>query len=180
MFCTLLRDLIDHRLMHPHGHRRRGGRGSHPSMARHTRGADSGLVAIVADKAISPALLLGTALAIRLTFLFMPTGFDVYRYVWEGPNFVRIIQPLPPSARRPSTGRISAMRSGNPSVIQEPRRSIHRSPSGCSPPWPRSGWGPLGFKIVFTAADLALCGLLCSRLRTEIRRDLRMESTRGR
>ncbi len=35
-------------------------------------------------KTISPTLPLGTALAIRIAFLIMPTGYNVYRYVWEG------------------------------------------------------------------------------------------------
>ena len=39
-------------------------------------------------KTVTPALLLGTALAIRLIFLSMPTGYDTYRYVWEGRTLV--------------------------------------------------------------------------------------------
>lgn len=113
-------------------------------------------------KSISPALLLGTALAIRLTFLFMPTGFDVYRYVWEGRILLESFNPYlhPPD---------------DPLLVNfrdEIWKSVgHPGATAIYPPltqWlfaamANTGWGPLGFKIVFTAADLILCGLLCSR-----------------
>ncbi|MDP3849641.1 MAG: hypothetical protein Q8Q59_03995 [Luteolibacter sp.] len=113
-------------------------------------------------KTISPALLLGTALAIRIAFLVMPTGYDVYRYVWEGRI---LLEGFNPYVHPPDDPLLTPFR-------DEIWKSVgHPGATAIYPPltqWVFAamasfGLGPFGFKVLFTLADMALCGLLCRR-----------------
>jgi hypothetical protein len=113
-------------------------------------------------KTISPALLLGTALAIRLIFLVMPTGYDVYRYVWEGRI---LLEGFNPYAHPPEDVLLAPFR-------DEIWQSVgHPGATAIYPPltqWVFAvmasfGLGPFGFKVLFTIADFVLCFLLCRR-----------------
>ena len=114
------------------------------------------------SKTISPALLLGTALAIRIAFLFMPTGYDTYRYVWEGRI---LLEGFNPYIHPPNDPLLSPFR-------DEIWKSVgHPGATAIYPPLTQwlfaamasLGFGLLGFKILFTLADLYLCALLCKR-----------------
>lgn len=113
-------------------------------------------------KAISPALLLGTALAIRLAFLFMPTGFDVYRYVWEGRV---LLEGFNPYIHPPDDSLLSSFRDGIWQSIGHPGATAIYPPliQWLFAAMASIGLGPLGFKVVFTLADMILCVLLCRR-----------------
>jgi hypothetical protein len=111
------------------------------------------------SKSISPTLLLGTAIAIRLVFLFMPTGYDAYRYVWEGRI---LLEGFNPYVHPPNDPLLTPFRN-------EIWQSVgHPDATAIYPPLTQwlfaamasLGIGLLGFKIVFAAADMALCALL--------------------
>ena len=113
-------------------------------------------------KTISPALLLGTALAIRIAFLVMPTGYDVYRYVWEGRI---LLEGFNPYVHPPDDPLLTPFR-------DEIWKSVgHPGATAIYPPltqWVFAamasfGLGPFGYKVFFTLADIALCFLLCRR-----------------
>ncbi len=113
-------------------------------------------------KTVSPALLLGVALVIRIVFLCMPTGYDTYRYLWEG----RILfEGFNPYVHPPNDAELSAFR-------DESWKSVsHPGATAIYPPFAQFlfaamaplGMGLLGIKIVFAAADLILCALLCRK-----------------
>lgn len=113
-------------------------------------------------KTVSPALLLGTALVIRLVFLTMPTGYDVYRYVWEGRI---LLEGFNPYLHPPDDPLLTVFRDGIWQSVGHPGATAIYPPltqwlfSGMT----SFGLGPLGFKIVFTIADMILCGLLCAK-----------------
>lgn len=113
-------------------------------------------------KTISPALLLGTALAIRIAFLVMPTGYDVYRYVWEGRI---LLEGLNPYLHPPDDPLLIPFR-------DEIWKSVgHPGATAIYPPLTQwlfaamasFGLGPFGFKVLFTLADIVLCFLLHRR-----------------
>jgi alpha-1,6-mannosyltransferase len=113
-------------------------------------------------KHVSPALLLGTALAIRLIFLFMPTGYDIYRYVWEGRI---ILEGFNPYIHPPADPLLESIR-------DDVWRSVgNLDATAIYPPlteWffaalASLGFGTFGFKIVFAGADMVLCVLLCRK-----------------
>lgn len=116
----------------------------------------------LAAKPVSPALVLGTALVIRLVFLFMPTGDDVFRYVWEGRI---LLEGFNPYVHAPTDPLLAGCR-------DDVWKSVgHPGVTAIYPPLTQ--WifaalasvklGALGFKIAFSAADMLLCALLCSR-----------------
>lgn len=113
-------------------------------------------------KNISPTLLLGTALAIRIAFLVMPTGYDVYRYVWEGRI---LLEGFNPYVHPPDDALLAPFR-------DEIWKSVgHQGATAIYPPLTQwlfaamasLGFGLLGYKILFTLADLIICALLCKR-----------------
>ncbi len=110
-------------------------------------------------KRVSPALLLGTALAIRLIFLFMPTGYDIYRYVWEGRI---ILEGFNPYIHPPADPLLGLIRDDVwQSVGNRDATAIYPPLAECFFTGLASlGLGTLGFKIVFAAADMVLCVLL--------------------
>lgn len=113
-------------------------------------------------KTLSPMLLMGTAIAIRLAFLIMPTGYDTYRYIWEGRI---LLEGFNPYIHPPEDPLLTPFR-------DEIWKSIgHPTVTAIYPPLTQwlfaamasLGLSLLGFKILFTLADLALCALLSKR-----------------
>jgi len=109
---------------------------------------------------VSPALLIGTAIAMRIAFLAMPTGSDVYRYVWEGRALLEGFNPY----IHPPDDPLFA------DFTDPIRQSVgHPGVTAIYPPltqwlfavmaWP--GMELFGFKIVFALVDVILCALLC-------------------
>lgn len=114
------------------------------------------------SKTVSPWLLIGVALGIRIIFLIMPTGFDTYRYVWEGNVLAHGFNPYlhPPD---------------DPMLIGLRDHAWHsiglRGATAIYPPvvqWLFAGMSSLGlevwsFKFIFALADLSICGILWFR-----------------
>lgn len=111
------------------------------------------------SRPVSPLWLMGIAIGIRAIFLMMPTGFDTYRYVWEGNVLLHGFNPYlhPPDdplleALRDSTWNSIGLR-GATAIYPPLVQWLFAGLSSC-------GLGVWGFKLVFTIADLALCGVL--------------------
>lgn len=111
------------------------------------------------SKSVSPLWLMSIAIGIRVVFLVMPTGYDTYRYVWEGNVLIHGFNPYlhPPddplllALRDPAWNSIG-LRSATaiyPPLVQW----FFAGLSSC-------GLGVWGFKLIFTLADLVLCGVL--------------------
>lgn len=113
-------------------------------------------------KTISPALLLGTALAIRIAFLVMPTGYDVYRYVWEGGI---LLEGFNPYVHPPDDPLLTPLRDEIWKLVGHPGATAIYPPltQWLFAAMASFGLGPLGFKVLFTLADMVLCVLLCRR-----------------
>lgn len=111
---------------------------------------------------ISSALLLGTALAIRLAFLVMPTGYDTYRYIWEGRI---LLEGFNPYLHPPDDPLLTPFRDGIWQSVGHPGATAIYPPltQWLFAAMASVGMGLLGLKIVFAAADMALCALLCRR-----------------
>lgn len=112
------------------------------------------------SQTISPTLLLGTAIAMRIAFLFMPTGFDVYRYIWEGRI---LLEGFNPYVHPPEDPVLMPLRDDIWKSVRHPGATAIYPPLA---QWVFAamaylGMGLSGFKILFTAADLLICGLLC-------------------
>lgn len=114
------------------------------------------------SKPVSPWLLLSIALGIRIIFLIMPTGFDTYRYVWEGNVLLHGFNPYihPPDDPILAGLRDQAWNSiglrGTTAIYPPVVQWLFAALSSC-------GLGVWGFKLVFTLADLALCNFLLAR-----------------
>lgn len=116
----------------------------------------------LASKPVSPGVLMGVAILIRLIFLIMPTGYDAYRYVWEGNVLLHGFNPY---LHPPDDPLLEALRDTQWDSIGL------RGATAIYPPlvlWLFAGLSSLGlgvwgFKLVFTLADLALCGVLLAR-----------------
>ncbi|NJM37124.1 MAG: DUF2029 domain-containing protein [Akkermansiaceae bacterium] len=128
-------------------------------MACDTCGADIGLAAITRQQKITPFWLMVVAIGIRGAFLVMPTGFDTFRYVWEG-NI--LLHGFNPYVHSPDDPLLQGLR--DPAW-----HSIGlRGATAIYPPlvqWLFAGFSSLGlgvwgFKFIFTLVDLALCGIL--------------------
>ncbi|MGL4400716.1 MAG: hypothetical protein ACRCXD_12665, partial [Luteolibacter sp.] len=114
------------------------------------------------SKPVSPWLLMGVAVAIRSIFLIMPTGWDTYRYVWEGNVLAHGFNPY---LHPPDSILLEGLR-------DQAWHSIGlRGATAIYPPlvqWLFAGMSSLGlgvwgFKLVFTLADLAICWILLAR-----------------
>ncbi len=118
------------------------------------------------SKPVSPLFLMGVAVGIRLIFLVMPTGFDTYRYVWEGNVLLHGFNPYihPPDdpllqgLRDPAWSSIGLR--GVTAIYPPLVQWLFAGLSSC-------GLGVWGFKFIFTLADLALCWILLARFGTE-------------
>lgn len=116
-------------------------------------------LASLGSKPVSPLWLMGIAIGIRVIFLAMPTGFDTYRYVWEGNILLHGFNPYihPPDDPLLQGLRDSAWESiglrGATAIYPPLVQWLFAGLSSC-------GLGVWGFKLVFTLADLALCGVL--------------------
>lgn len=114
------------------------------------------------SKPVSPWFLLSVAVGIRGIFLLMPTGWDTYRYVWEGNVLAHGFNPYlhPPDATLLEKLRDPAWHSIG-----------LRGATAIYPPvvqWLFAGMSSLGlgvwsFKLIFTLADLTLCWMLFVR-----------------
>lgn len=116
----------------------------------------------LASKPVSPWFLIAVAVAIRIIFLIMPTGFDTYRYVWEGNVLAHGFNPY---LHPPDDPVLEGLRN-------QAWHSIGlRGATAIYPPvvqWWFAGMSSLGlgvwsFKFIFTLADLVLCGILLVR-----------------
>jgi hypothetical protein len=113
----------------------------------------------LASKPVSPWLLMGVAIGIRLIFLLMPTGFDTYRYVWEGHVLFHGFNPYihPPDDPLLEGLRDSAWSSiglrGATAIYPPVVQWLFAGLSSC-------GLGVWGFKLIFTLVDLVLCWIL--------------------
>ncbi len=111
------------------------------------------------SKSPSPLWLMGIALGIRVIFLTMPTGYDTYRYVWEGNVLLNGFNPFihPPDDPLLQGLRDRAWDSiglrGATAIYPPLIEWLFASLSAC-------GLGVWGFKLIFTIADLTLCWVL--------------------
>jgi hypothetical protein len=113
-------------------------------------------------KPVSPWLVVAVAVAIRGSFLIMPTGFDTYRYVWEGKILAAGFNPY---IHPPDDPILTSLRDANWHGVGL------RGATAIYPPltqWVCAilasfGLKVWGFKLVFTLADLTLCYLLMKR-----------------
>jgi alpha-1,6-mannosyltransferase len=114
------------------------------------------------SKPVSPWVFMGVAIGIRVIFLIMPTGFDTYRYVWEGKVLLHGFNPYihPPDDPLLQGLRDSAWHSiglrGATAIYPPLVQWIFAGLSSC-------GLGVWGFKFIFTLGDLTLCGILLTR-----------------
>lgn len=119
-------------------------------------------IAAMRAKAVSPALLLGTALLVRLIFLWMPSGFDLYRYIWEGKI---LLEGFNPYLYPPNDPLLECFRDEIWPLVG------HHKETAIYPPLTQwlfaafsfLGFGVIGYKLIFMLADLAICLLLCRR-----------------
>lgn len=119
-------------------------------------------LASLASKPVPPALLFGVAVAMRLIFLLMPTGYDVYRYVWEGRILLGGFNPY---IHPPDDLLLQGFRDGGWQSIGHPGVTAIYPPltQWIFAAFASVGLGPFGFKLMFTLADMVLCWKLFTR-----------------
>jgi hypothetical protein len=115
---------------------------------------------------ISPAAILGFALAMRLLFLFQPPFLsdDIYRYVWDGLQTLQGHNPysLTPATSAALDGAAAAIlkRINHPEffTIYPPSAQVVFASGALAGNW-------IGMKAVLILLDLAACGVLIALLR---------------
>jgi hypothetical protein len=114
----------------------------------------------------SPAVILGVALLLRLFFLFAPAQLsdDIYRYLWDGGNLLRGVNPFAAAPAKISPPReLKAVHSriNHPEyvTIYPPAAQLIFAGGAAL------GGGVTGLKTLLVFFDLALCVLIMALLR---------------
>lgn len=113
----------------------------------------------------SPAAILAVALALRLLFVFHPAQLsdDVYRYLWDGSNLLRGVNPYlaAPATMTPPAG-LKAIHA----AINHPEYATIYPPAAqlIFAAGAAAGGTVTGLKALLVLLDLALCALLISLL----------------
>ncbi len=113
-------------------------------------------------KSVSLPLLLGVALAMRLAFLLMQPGYDMFRYVWEGRILLGGFNPY---LHPPEDPLLASFRDNTWKTIGHPAATAIYPPltQWLFAAMASIGLKSLGFKVVFTMVDMILSLLLCRR-----------------
>lgn len=92
----------------------------------------------------------------------MPSGYDIFRYVWEG----RILwEGFNPYVHPPDDFLLAPFRDGIWTCVGHPSATAIYPPLAqwCFAAMAAIGLGPLGFKVIFAVADMILCVVLCRK-----------------